>query len=286
MKKTNATLLTAAMFAAAANLVPGSGAAASELLGSNAVIAENVQADQEAINTYVTLYGPPWAFKTTSLDLTEETTTIEMPRTQPMYGPPIYMDTTTVSVPDETEPIVQSLKTQPAYGAPIYFETDIPEVIETTTTRTTMAPLYGSPWVLTTTPYTTTEDIYDTPQTEYGPPMLKRGDLITDGVVNAFDLAEAKRALVTNDEEYDFNKLMAADFNRDGYFSMADIIGLNRFLLGDKEGYNERIDDEGNPIVTTTTLPEDEDINNHTSQTTTVAVPIPTLYGPPLAYGK
>lgn len=276
MKKTNATMLTAAMFAAAVNLVPGSADASSALLKTDPLIESNVQATTtEVMNTYTTVYGPPWMLRTTTV------------------------------ADDEDEPIRQSLKTQPAYGPPINYgtttEPDEPYIVPVTTTVnpvTTMAPLYGPPWVFGTTT-TATYDPYDVvPQPAYGPPMMMRGDLTNDGRVNAFDLVEAKRLLLNMDENELFEKFRAADFNRDDRFSMADIIGLNRFLLGDKEGYDEKIDDEGNPVVTTTTFDSDENEKTTTKTTstttfmpddkrTTVTTEVfAPLYGPPWVFDK
>ena len=307
MKKTNATLLTAAMFAAAANLVPGSGSAASQIIKSNPIIGGTVQATTtEIMNTYTTVYGPPWMFGTTTAVPDEDEPIRQSLKTQPAYGPPIEFMTTTnqeeeeiVTAPPTTTEIMNKYTT--VYGPPWMFETTTIAQPTTTFLNTSTTPLYGPPWVFGTT--TTKIDPYDViPQPAYGPPMMIRGDLTNDGRVNAFDLIEAKQLLLhkDNDSIELFNKMNAADFNRDGRFSMADVIGLSRFLLGDKEGYDEKIDDEGNPVATTTNfnVDENEKTTTQTTHTSTyipdehrVTTPLTTvveqpMYGPPWVFDK
>ncbi len=56
------------------------------------------------------------------------------------------------------------------------------------------------------------------------------GDVFADGVVNAFDLAIMKRILLR--EEPTPTQFLAADVNQDDVFSVADLIAVQKFLLG------------------------------------------------------
>lgn len=277
MKKTNATLLTAAMFAAAVNLVPGSGAADNAAGGNSTMLTAGAMTTEAPMATYQVVYGPPWSYDNQTEDIDEPEYTTTSPITtemQTMYGPPWMFGTTTVADPE----------------------------LETTTITMPMTqPLYGPPWMFGTTTAADPQPVVTndpTPQPAYGPPMLTRGDLTRDGRVNAFDLVAAKQLLV-NQDEYDlFDLFNAADFNRDGVISVADLISMNRFLLGDKEGYDENYG-EDTPVVTTTNRIVDDDERNNESTTTQTSTYIPDddrsttttgtfapLYGPPWVFDR
>ena len=165
--------------------------------------------------------------------------------------------------------------------------------IVTATTTTQPAPLYGPPWVFTskeTLPVSTTTEVTTTiPQLLYGAPLFYKmlGDVNLDQRVDNFDVIKLRRMLTTgiagSAAASDY-----ADINRDGRVSIADLLMLQRYILGDiKELYNTK-NENGAPfewindkyiekITSTTTVP---DVN---TTTTTVYDPrndiIVTLYG-------
>lgn len=65
-----------------------------------------------------------------------------------------------------------------------------------------------------------------------GESLIIRGDLDFDYRVDVFDLVLAKKLLVKGEQEQDKAKLIAADFNSDGNFSVADVVLLQKWLLG------------------------------------------------------
>lgn len=178
---------------------------------------------------------------------------------QDVYGPPAYYETTTFE-----EPVPQ-----PDYGPMPAWTTETTAVPEETTTEVTEV----------------------IPQPAYGPPIAT-GDTNFDGVVDSFDLINMRKLFSKANYSVYYDR--AADINEDGILTVADLVLMNRYLLGrDKVIGVPDIYDE--PDVTTTTE------NNYASvygppawfeeQTTAVATveePVTTLqteffavYGPP-----
>lgn len=230
MKKTDKTALTAAMFAAALNLIPTS---------SGTVLAADT-GETSAETAAVAEYDPA------------------------------------------EEPL------QEVYGPPVLFETTEPESLMTTATQPVVEPVYGPPWAFTTQTQTSVETTATTaasttydPSAEieqpvYGPPAL--GDINWDGRVDAFDLIAARQAYISGTkviyQEY------AADVNGDGQFTVADIVMLSQYLLGQIDNF------ENTPAETQTTAQTtDQSLNTVTAPVTSVIDPyIEPVYGPPWWY--
>lgn len=130
----------------------------------------------------------------------------------------------------------------------------------------TYAPVYGPPFIATTTTEVPEPTCWNT-QAVYGPPIAWKGDLDMDGVVDVFDMVQLRNSLVkiqgkSGDTDYNY----AADINDDGIIGMADLVMLQQFLLGKIDNFNEK-------------LPEPE-------ETTIVQTEIPApVYGPPSWFG-
>ena len=222
MKKTDKTALTAAMFAAALNLVP---------MGANAYDPE-----QEPIQD---VYGPPVIAETT-YDPGEEPI-------QDVYGPPwMFTETTTETT--------TTMRFEPLYGPPDVISSALAEREKYTSSETTA----------------TTEDIITTTEKEfaavYGPAPMP-GDVYLDGKVDSFDLVRMRKLLF--EENPSQIALWNADVNKDGDFNIADLVLLNRFLLGQTKVLGKEAQNE--PIVTTTTTDPVADVIRTTQ----------TVYGPP-----
>ena len=166
----------------------------------------------------------------------------------------------------------------------------VEKVLTTVTTTTLPAPVYGpaptttvsdEDWdnVLTTftsfvtsTTTTTTEVTY--PQTVYGPPIdIFRGDVNMDYAVDCFDVIAVRRMLI-NGADIHSDAAYFADVNSDGKLNIADLILIQKLVLG-KVSVNELGKEYGNrynreteiekitapvkddPIVTTITEPYD-----------------------------
>ena len=221
MKKTDKTALTAAMFAAALNLVP---------MGANAYDPE-----QEPIQD---VYGPPVIAETT-YDPGEEPI-------QDVYGPPwMFTETTTETT--------TTMRFEPLYGPPDVISSALAER-EKYTTPTTIA---------TEDPVTTTKENF---AAVYGPAPMP-GDVYLDGKVDSFDLVRMRKLLF--EENPSQIALWNADVNKDGDFNIADLVLLNRFLLGQTKVLGKEAQNE--PIVTTTTTDPVAEVIRTTQ----------TVYGPP-----
>lgn len=133
---------------------------------------------------------------------------------------------------------------------------------------------YGPPSWFTepTNESSTTEAYTTTPMVLYGPPWVfaEKGDMNYDRVLNARDVTQLKRAILTgeftNAEDY------LADVNDDGLIDQEDVKALIRQLTRKPE------DEEENAVTTFIT---------NSTDTTTTAVTKPMtwpLYGPPPAY--
>lgn len=178
---------------------------------------------------------------------------------------------------------------QDVYGPPVYFGT-------TTFEEPTPQPDYGPmpAWTTETTAVTeeTTTDVTEIiPQPAYGPPIAT-GDTNFDGVVDSFDLINMRKLF--SKENYSEYYSYQADINHDGKLSVADLVLMNRYLLGrDKIMGEPDVIDE--PDVTTTTEKNYASVygppawfEKETTAIATVEDPITTItteffavYGPP-----
>lgn len=132
MKKTEKTILTAALFAAALNMIPSG---TSNIKSSALASDYNNSSDEPTITTTaynpnegmeVPVYGPPVSWTTTaepdSITPTTTVTTTDEPHLVPVYGPPISWTT--------TEPVPTTVTTtvpMPVYGPPLAWYGDINE---------------------------------------------------------------------------------------------------------------------------------------------------------------
>ncbi|HAE52372.1 MAG TPA: hypothetical protein DCG30_03865 [Ruminococcus sp.] len=191
------------------------------------------------------------------------------------------------------------------YGPPEFFSTTATEDAydPATETETTMAVVYGPPSMMTTE--------YDPYGNEnpavYGPPsFFAKGDVNWDGSTDVFDLIRL-RQVYSNSQTVDLNYGYSEyDVNLDGRLSIADLVALNRFLLGRSTNLDWYYDSEEEPVpqpdygppyepieqpeygppvdydededkpVTTTMMPD-----NISEETTTATYPV---YGPPIAF--
>lgn len=246
MKKTSKTVLTAAMFAAAMNIIPSRA-----INGTINSFAGNYDPSTEEIQD---VYGPAVDYPETTVMTTQTTVPV------PVYGPPISWTTTTTAV--ETGQTTQ--------------ETTITNL----TTQTTV-PVYGPPIAWTTTSEEYTTEIPTTiPTPVYGPPVAWIGDINEDNRIDIFDMIELKKAYLngrTEDSRYD---LFRADINQDGKIGIADLVMLQNYLLGKTDNFNDQLPEP----ETTTTEPQFSHINTaNTTTTNTEPVPQPE-YGAPVAF--
>ncbi|MBR5164036.1 MAG: hypothetical protein IKW87_00545 [Ruminococcus sp.] len=199
---------------------------------------------------------------------------------QDVYGPPVYFETTTV----------EEMVPQPDYGPMPAWTTE--------TTAVTQDP------VITTTEMEA--------QPTYGPEFFC-GDITHDNVVDTFDLI-AMRQLFTKNKLGKIPYSPEADLNYDGKVSLADLVTLNKFMLGNKEYFTketgvpttttEKTWYQPDPVTTTTemefvavygppawfeestettTVPDEID---EPDVTTTTEAQLDPLYGPPSWFGK
>ena len=141
------------------------------------------------------------------------------------------------------------------------------------TTTTTVYPIYGPGpnWKTTTgtVPPTTTPITTTMPQLLYGAPYYRRyiGDINMDGMIDSFDMIALRKLLIKGRGESPASESYS-DLNGDKKVNMADLILLQRYLLGKVNeliggegylGFMENVDiekigsEEQNGNVTTTT---------------------------------
>ncbi|MCR5599210.1 MAG: dockerin type I repeat-containing protein [Ruminococcus sp.] len=187
--------------------------------------------------------------------------------------------------------VTDSRKPMPIYGPPEVMSTMSTTAQETFTTTTTtfMHSLYGPPWMFTTTESTTSTEAVTTtmPEVLYGPPVYYKllGDVNLDQQIDSFDAIALRRMLVTGKAQ-NFASTSYGDINRDGKVSIADLLMLQRYLLGELKTLNSETEYiagimRGAPIekIEKTAKPDDK----ITTTTTTAYDPgndlIVTLYG-------
>ena len=138
---------------------------------------------------------------------------------QDVYGPPVYFETTTYDN-----------KPQPDYGPP-----------ETTSVTTITTSVTEEP-VISETKYNSAP--------VYGPPPIL-GDIYDDGIVDSFDLVYMRQMFLKYFNDGNNNYAFNYDLNRDRSVSIADLVILNKFILGENVKLGYQYSDE--PTVTTTT---------------------------------
>lgn len=249
MKKTVKTLMTATMFAVAMGTFPTG-------------TAETASADYNPYGEAIgTVYGPP-------VVMTETTTA------QPVYGTVPYWTTMTTTNYNPQETF------QTVYGPPVSQITTSVEDYNPKHTETDFAAVYGPAPYWTTAPTTnydphettTMQTVYGTypfwstettaisqetvPVPVYGPPLAWKGDLDGDNRIDVFDMIGMRRKYLEAVlyGEYDSR----ADVNDDGEVNVADMVMLQKYILGAAKDFSSQPDE-------TTVVP-----NSNTTKTTVV----------------
>ena len=241
MKKTLRTALTAAVFAAA-NL---------SAMPSMAAGDSSDKQGEDGSNT-VGISFEDW------VRLTEQPT-------YDLYGVPPMFD------PNNTD--ITEWLDQP------WDFSDLEKTVTTATTTSVPALVYG-PAPTTTVSDADWDDVVTTlttvmiPQPAYGAPEAIIGDVNFDNQINSFDVLAVRKLLVKGSDAYKDNAmdLKQADINADGKLNIADLLLLQRYVLG-KISKNEIIDryglnwsdvsvepittaaDNDDQVITTTTEP-------------------------------
>lgn len=227
MKKTVKNLMTAAVFAAAMGTLPTG-------------TAETASADYNPYGEAIgTVYGPPVVMT--------ETTTV-----QPVYGTVPYWTTMTTTDYNPQETF------QTVYGPPVSQITTSVEDYNPKHTETTFAAVYGpAPFWTTTMQQTETTIKKETlPVPVYGPPLAWKGDLDMDNRIDVFDMIGMRKKYLEAVlyGEYDSR----ADVNDDGEVNVADMVMLQKYILGAAKDFSSQPDE-------TTVVP-----NSNTTKTTVV----------------
>ncbi len=294
MKKTEKTALTAALFAAA--MQAGTAAATAEPIKAFAAFSSTT-----TTTTVVGMENVERSLPAVSNDAIKEFKK-EM---SGVYGPP--PTTTQSNVYTEPWETTTRLETTFAtlYGPPSMFTTTVAEPWETTTKlETTFATLYGPPSMFTTTVssndtvITTTTDkviaeLESDGQPVYGPKPFY-GDVNNDGSTDVFDMILLREEFTKPNPEYSF----LYDVNYDMKLSIADLVVLNKYLLGQINNTINPEDDDvmktttrtqpvyGAPVWFTTTASDDEEDVTTTKDSDvikTTTVTTQTVYGPPVS---
>lgn len=191
MKKTEKTALTAAVFAAALNLIPGGTSSP-----QSAQATDDVPVRTDVYPVYGTI--PAW-----------ETTTAMKDPYYGVYGPPPAWETTAAEVDEPVETVAY-----PVYGT-------IPAWKTTTVTATEpmVYPVYGPPPVWNTT--TAAPDA----------PLPVFADVNVDGRIDAYDYLLMRQKIT------DKSRFWYCDLNGDGETDIADLVRMQKFLLGGDEPY-------------------------------------------------
>lgn len=241
MKKTLRTALTAAVFAAA-NLSAMPSMAAGDSSGQQG----------EEVGNLTPFSFDDW------VRITDQTT-------YNLYGVPQTFDPNQISNADWMNQLVEF--------------SDLEKTVTTATTTSVPALVYG-PAPTTTVSDADWDDVVTTlttvmiPQPAYGAPEAIIGDVNFDNQTNSFDVLAVRKLLVKGSDAYKDNAmdLKQADINADGKLNIADLLLLQRYVLG-KISKNEIIDryglnwsdvsvepittaaDNDDQVITTTTEP-------------------------------
>ncbi len=229
---------------------------------------------------------------------------------QDVYGPPVYYETTETPPEMTNEPYYPVTTFEPVYGPPEVMYSMYPWLTSTTSTTFDNKPQpdYGPPEMWTTENTALTKDPVVTTTEEYFAPVYgpepPYGDLNFDYRVDSFDLIKMRQLYVKqmNGEAVYYSNV---DANYDNKFTLADLVVLNRYLLGRIKGIGANYDPNedvklpddtvettrtqftavyGPPSwfekQTTTTVADDKDV------TTTTQEEFSTVYGPPSWFGE
>ena len=210
MKKNLHTFLTAAMFAAANVSAVPAAAESGTAVRPQVDPVEKISFDGENDNGW-----PQFGEKDYEAFM-ENIVTGTSWAPYGVYGPPAYFDLTTTTT---TEPMV-------LYGPPWVFTTTT-TTSEDEGTTTGMTTTMFEPWMTTTTT--------KLPQPAYGPPLQDFvGDVNFDGMVDCFDVLAVKKMLLKGTDRYSAANMEAyyADLNNDGKLTLADLVLLQKYLLG------------------------------------------------------
>lgn len=257
MKKTEKTALTAALFAAAMHV----GTANSEPVDATAAFSGNTTTTVVGMENKES--SQPAVLKDVITEFKSEMAGV--------YGPP-----PTTTVPDDKEDMPVTTTTEPilpgfttVYGPPSIFTTTTPEDKDDVVTTTTIDKVIA--------------ELENDSQPVYGPKPFY-GDVNTDGVTDVFDMILLRERFAQNNTDYSFQ----ADINNDFKVSVADLVLLNKYLLGqiddirnpegDKEVVKTTMSTQtvyGPPVTYTTAADEEEDV------VTTTEELIQDVYGPP-----
>ena len=207
--------------------------------------------------------------------------------TAAMFATALNMALGSVAIPNGSQPL-NAKADEPEYDPALEIQEDVygpPEFFEVTTTTneqydpvteltTTMAVVYGPPSMMTTTYDDPIQEAETTMAEVYGPPsFFARGDINWDGSTDVFDLIQFRKEYVesmTNDRHYGYTEF---DVNSDGMFGVADLVALNRFLLGRSTDLNWYYDTEEEPVPQPEYGPPYEPIEQ-------------PVYGPPVDYDE
>ncbi|MBP0966973.1 MAG: dockerin type I repeat-containing protein [Oscillospiraceae bacterium] len=138
--------------------------------------------------------------------------------------------------------------------------------------QTNFAGAYGPPPVQLTTETTPVEDLsYWTTVAIYAPPWAGYlpGDVNMDNKYDARDLSVIKQLALKQDRDFENSERYLSDINYDGKVNEDDVHTFMERSLG--------IPKKEEPAVTTTDVAA-------TALVTTTALPVTSLYGPPVAY--
>ncbi|MBR6580232.1 MAG: dockerin type I repeat-containing protein [Ruminococcus sp.] len=258
MKKTEKTALTAALFAAAMHV----GTANSEPVDASAAFSGNTTTTVVGMENKES--SQPAVLKDVITEFKSEMAGV--------YGPP---PTTTVTNADEedtpvtttTEPILPGFTT--VYGPPSMFTTTTPKDKDDVVTTTTIDKVIA--------------ELKNDGQPVYGPKPFY-GDVNDDGSTDIYDMLLLREEFAKPNPKYSFQ----ADVNGDFKVSVADLVLLNKYLLGQIDDIRNPEDDNevvkttmrtqpayGPPVTYTTAADEEEDV------VTTTMDEFQDVYGPP-----
>ncbi len=259
MKKNVKTLMTAAMFAVAMGTLPtGTAETANADYSPSGEASGNVYGFSPVTTIAETtipqpVYGPAPYWTTAPVDTDYDPQQTETTFAA-VYGPPVSQVTTSVEDynPKQTETTFVAV-----YGPPVSQVTTSVEDYNPKQTETTFAAVYGPAPFWTTTMPTETMTVPTVPV--YGPPIAWKGDLDSDNRIDVFDMIEMRKkyfeAVMYGDYDY------RADVNDDGEVNVADMVMLQKYILGEIKDFRSTVPDYNSSTTTTTVVQENNEEN-------------------------